>query len=496
MTKRYGISYKMVYVMGILILCDATVGLSQWRTYSEAQYDSLRRRWSREDIHAVTEFLNSNDKSFAEKFFSKDTSSDLYGYDFRSIPIKDSIRLVGDLHNAHLEGAEIAYIDGSGKNLEGIQCTDATLHYANFEKAILRKASFAGCDLRMARLKHVNLDSAYLRYADLRQADLDSSSLTGAEIDWALLDSSSFRNADLTNSTLNHSVCLKGNFQGCNFANAQMVMTELWNADLQGANCYNVDFHRAYISNAKVRGADFFGAKFDTTSVSFTNFGEALVRYITWGSAVRKNRSYYIREEQLISEDTIEAKKELDEQIAEDAYRDLESIYRKEGRPAIADEFHFRLNNLITNSYPYWNPIRILRFVFLRLSYGYGTQPLYLALWSCGIVLLFTFIFVTITSTKSLSGIYIIETHEDGRKEETLLHYRGGLLFADCFYFSLLSFSTFGYGALQPKQWLEFFRKVPVEFKPIGWARIFVGIGAAFGIYTFALLVTSTFGSN
>ena len=58
-----------------------------------------------------------------------------------------------------------------------------------------------------------------------------------------------------------------------------------------------------------------------------------------------------------------------------------------------------------------------------------------------------------------------------------------------------MSFTTFGYGALRPRQWLEFFRFVPVEYKPVRWIRIFVGIEATIGIYILALLVTVLFGS-
>jgi len=43
------------------------------------------------------------------------------------------------------------------------------------------------------------------------------------------------------------------------------------------------------------------------------------------------------------------------------------------------------------------------------------------------------------------------------------------------------------------RQWLEFFRLELVEYKPVGWARIFVGIEAALGIYLLALLVIVLF---
>jgi len=64
----------------------------------------------------------------------------------------------------------------------------------------------------------------------------------------------------------------------------------------------------------------------------------------------------------------------------------------------------------------------------------------------------------------------------------------------ECFYFSLLAFTTFGYGAMRPKQWLQLFRLKLVEHEPFGCIRILVGIEAALGIWVLALLVTVLFG--
>jgi hypothetical protein len=128
------------------------------------------------------------------------------------------------------------------------------------------------------------------------------------------------------------------------------------------------------------------------------------------------------------------------------------------------------------------------------LTYGYGSRPIWLLRDSGIIIIVFFLIFAFLTiPRRTKSGIYLIQPGRHGEKEK-LLTFQEGRLFLDCLYFSLLSFVTFGYGALQPKQWLQFFRLQPLEFKPVRWARIFVGIEAALGIWIFALLVTVLFG--
>jgi hypothetical protein len=176
---------------------------------------------------------------------------------------------------------------------------------------------------------------------------------------------------------------------------------------------------------------------------------------------------------------------------AELTHRDLKALYRRELMDDIAMEFHFRENEVKTKGSP-WH-VRPFRVLFLRWTYGYGSRPAWLLRYSLAVVGLFSLIFTLLTiPRKTGSGIYLTRPGSD--QEDELLPFHKGRLFLDCFYFSLLSFATFGYGALQPRQWLQFFRLEAVEYKAVRWARIFVGIEATLGIWVFALLVTVLFG--
>jgi len=155
-----------------------------------------------------------------------------------------------------------------------------------------------------------------------------------------------------------------------------------------------------------------------------------------------------------------------------------------------------------------------LRRVFLEWTYGYGSKPLRLIPFYAGVILVFGIVFSIQTLLPGSSGIYLLSKGEEGGKtfhvretgsvgqgereyimeeadrldgKPALLRFERGAVIVNCIYFSLLSFATFGYGALRPRQWLEFFRLTPVEYRPAGWARIFVGFEAAVGIYLLAL---------
>ena len=179
-------------------------------------------------------------------------------------------------------------------------------------------------------------------------------------------------------------------------------------------------------------------------------------------------------------------------------YRDLKKVYKEAGLEEIVSEFHFLENQAKTRASPFIGST--VRHFFLEWTYGYGSRPLRLLWYSLAVIGLFASIYSYLSIPRELkspgetrSGLYRVLTAGRGERTEPL-RFRKGLLFLHCFYFSLLSFATFGYGALKPKQWLQLFRLEPVEYKPIRWARIFVGIEAALGIWVFALLVTVLFG--
>ena len=98
---------------------------------------------------------------------------------------------------------------------------------------------------------------------------------------------------------------------------------------------------------------------------------------------------------------------------------------------------------------------------------------------------------------KAESGIYLVELDDKGEsnnENRVRLSFNRGGIFLECFYFSLITFVTFGFDILQPRQLLEYFRLKPISYVPLGWTRIVVGIESALGIYILALLFMSVLG--
>jgi uncharacterized protein YjbI with pentapeptide repeats len=386
-------------------------------------------------------------------------------------------------------------------DLRAIDLSNVDLNKADLSHANLKWASFDRTDLEEANLSDTDLSGAVLSLTNLWKADITESILTDAVLADAILDEADLRSSDMR-GTLFTGARLKGanlghsDMQGATLTGGDFTDADLSYADLSGAHLYG-----AVLSGASLLGADLTGAVFEPEQIWDIDFtGARNMSQIIWGNELAVS-PYIINQE-------------LDGRL-EDAvirYRDLKNLYKLHFHEEVIEEFHYRENVVKTKLSP--EPLKILRKVFLDWTYGYGSRPLRLIPFCVGVILVFGFIYIIQTVLPGRSGIYLVrkgdqggktfhvresgdpgqerksyimEELETGERKPSLLKFERGAVIVNCIYFSLLSFATFGYGALRPRQWLEFFRLTPVQYKPVGWSRIFVGFEAAIGIYLLAL---------
>jgi len=409
--KREGLILKMLLylIFGYFLYQPPSIAQElkpYWHLYSEPQKDSLRKRWSDEQVLEVVDSLKrgGNLPNYV-KIYPDSLGG---GYDLRGISLKEQDLKNVKFSNTHLEGA------------------------------IFVKTILTGSDFQEAKLDSTNMEQDSLG--------------------------------------------------GVNFQNANLGRVNLREADLLGAN-----MKKANLTLANLQGANLFGVRFDSTYLWQANLGAAKdIRYILWGDSLHYR--YIIGEEIRGNIDTSSYWRKTYLRFAEISYRDLKSLYKKESMEEVANEFNFRENEVKTKRLSMYHPLRYFRYFFLNLTCGYGSKPIRLIWWSLFVMGAFALaFFVQSLIPNCTSGIRLVQKENE---KEKLVHlkWRKGQLLWNCIYFSLLSFCTFGYGALQPRQWLQFLRLEPLEFKPIRWARILVGFEAALGIWVFALLVIVFFG--
>ncbi|MDX1486693.1 MAG: pentapeptide repeat-containing protein [Acidiferrobacterales bacterium] len=381
--------------------------------------------------------------------------SDLRGIPLQGCKLEDANLRYTYLEDADLSKCELKDVDLTGANLRGANLTGAVLNGVRLDHVVLVGAHMSG---------------AKLMKASLRQALLYGSTIVGAYLPHADLEGAQFADFELT-VDLKH---LKG-YTGSDVDQIRLSSP----ANLSGANLLGANLSGAILGNANLKGASLFEAIFENTLIDTKQFSKAFnYRYVRPGtSSTRIN---------------IPAQ---DLQNVEAFHEEARRFFASNGMGEMAAEYHFWGQEIRTYKpqTPFY--VKILRIVFMKWPYGYGSRPMWLFYYSFCVVVIFAALYVLLTINLKKSGLYRVY-RENGRDEVILLSWRKGLLVADCLYFSLLSFATFGYGVFQPRQWIEFFRFEPVQLRPLGWARILVGLEAAFGIYLLALLTTVLFGKD
>lgn len=389
-------------------------------------------------------------------------SQKLWGYvDLRGIRFQDCRLENADLRYTHLGGADLSGCDLRNADLTG---------------AILRGANLTGANLRGAKLNHTILI----------EADSSKTTLSGASLRQALLYDCKLVNADLAGADL-----AQAQFADFHLSIAETIIlrasglydinqVSLRNpADLSQANLYRANLSGVILGNASIAGASFYRAKFADTLIDVTQLDKTF-------------HSRFIEPAEPASRISVN---KYEREFVEVFHRESKRFFNVNGMAEMAAEYHYWEQEART--YGYSTPLhrRILRTIFLKWPYGYGSRPMWLLYYSISVVLMFAALYALFTISPIKSAIYKVHCEND-KDKMILLSWRKGVLLADCLYFSLLSLATFGYGVFQPRQWLEFFRFEPVELRPLGWARILVGLEAGVGIYLLALLTTVIFGKG
>lgn len=381
-------------------------------------------------------------------------------------------------------------------DLRGIPLPNCELKNADFRFAYLEGADLSGCKLINANLTGANLRGANLSGAILYGSKLDHAVLNEADLSGAKFNGASLIQALFYKSTIVRTDFSGANLEGAQFADIILALDKTILRAYQGTgemmsalNFTPANLSKSNFGNANLSGAIFGSANLGGTSFFQAGFSNTLIDV----SQLKKAINYrYIKPTGLQSKINV-PNNEM--RFIEAYHRELKRFFASIGMRNMEAEYHFWEQEAKTRNPESSLYNKVLRLAFLKWPYGYGSRPIWLLYYSFAAVLGFTTLYVLLSISKQKSGVCRVE-YENGQESVIPLSWRKGFLIADCFYFSLLSLATFSYGVLKPRQWIEFFRFEPIELRPIGWARILVGLEAAVGIYLLALLTIVLFGKG
>ena len=251
--------------------------------------------------------------------------------------------------------------------------------------------------------------------------------------------------------------------QGANLENIYLVNPEgepyqLINSDLSRANLRRAHLYKADLSGSRLLKADLSHANLHFCNLSAcnllgTNFKNALLEHVYWGEEL-----YQETRARQLPEQEVELYQE-----AEEVARNIRRHCEAQGILRVSGHFFYREMVFRRLQMPKFSGRRFLSWIVDRVS-GYGESPIRVVLFSgflvfcCSLVYFYTGI--------QDSGRLIQYMPEAGSGQ----NFRNWL---DCIYFSVVTFTTLGYG----------------DLTPLGWSRIVAAVEAFTGSFSLALFV-------
>lgn len=320
------------------------------------------------------------------------------------------------------------------------------------DRAVLRgldlrdRISFADCRLIEADFSETNLFDADLAGANLRGATLADANLEHATLSGVEAPESKFQRADLTNATVKDAVFRGAAFTDAKLHSAKLHNTEFRQADFDGAVLVNsklpgADLSNGYLSECNLRGATLTDAVLERAIMTRANlFGATFTGAKLYGAV--------LADVQLDTQTTFgdHYTDSYDPDKAAWMYRQLEQVFRENAFPERAREAYFNRKDLRRQQH--WAEGDYGQAV---LAAGYGATMRYGE--SPGRVVGISVTTVVVSALLyPLSGLTVEKANASSA---TLIAYpfdSVGVLtgLGKSLYFSMITFTTLGYGDVQP----------------------------------------------
>jgi len=280
-----------------------------------------------------------------------------------------------------------------------------------------------------------NFNGAYLKGAELLNASwFQGASLIGAELSEANVKGVDFEDADLTLATLRNLNALGADFEGANLEGATLM-----NADLRRATLDDARLHEAVLTDAHIAGGTSMG------NVNFYDLQDA--------------------PPDLVESQPLEA--------AAWVYRQLQKLYRDNGLALLARRSYYLEKDARRRlSWKQGKYADAIKRELSRWVMRYGDSPYRVLLTGLAVIVFFAIMYPLTGGIMETQGEQSL-TYQIKNPEEAPQWWLARVMLKSL-YFSAVTFTTLGYGDIQP----------------IGaWARFMAGIEALLGSMLAALLV-------
>ena len=233
---------------------------------------------------------------------------------------------------------------------------------------------------------------------------------------------------------------------------------DLYRAKLTGAHLFHIDLHGASLMKADLRNANLHCADLEDCNLLGVKLTNARIENVHWGEKILQEKNAHDACKKGNHEEMIDCLEQ-----AEEIYRNLRKTAENQGLFETSGHFFYKEMLMRRYQLPKYSMQRIASKV-VDWFCGYGERPLNVVLFSLLLIGICTFVyfFLGISSNGQLLQLNL-----------SAGIYTNFITFLECLYFSVVTFTTLGYG----------------DIVPIGAARPFAAFEAFTGNFTIALFV-------
>ena len=235
-----------------------------------------------------------------------------------------------------------------------------------------------------------------------------------------------------------------------------LINSDLYQAKLENAHLFKIDLSGTSLMKANLSNANLNYANLERCNLLGVNLKDAKTEHCNWGERLLQ---------QELALHTTDREEQIDlYQQAEEIYRNLRQVAENQGLVDVASEFYLKEMLMRRNEMPKYSLRRIIS-KSIDLFCGYGERPLRVIIFSLALIIGFSMAYFFLGL--SFNGEVVVFSF----KHNFLSNVE---VFFNSLYFSVVTFTTLGYG----------------DLTPIGLAaRAIAALEAFMGSFTIALFV-------